>query len=86
MHGNVTGYEPATALFVPDGDPLLFYREIGLKGLELLVPGGELYFETHENYAELVACLLVKLGYCEVEVNRDINGKQRMVRCAKAGV
>lgn len=83
MHDNVLRYEPDGALFVDDGDPLMFYREIGLKGQQLLVPGGELYFEIHENFSGQVAALLDTLGYCDMYVKSDINGKPRMVRCRK---
>lgn len=83
MRENVTRYEPAGALFVPDGDPLLFYREIGVKAYGLLKPAGQLWFEVHENLAEDVCRLLRGQGYGAVECLRDMNGKDRMVVCRK---
>ncbi len=81
MADNVVRYEPATALFVPDDDPLLFYRAIAGFARRSLVPGGALYFEIHENAAENVAGLLACEGFTEVKVREDINSKPRMVRC-----
>lgn len=83
MHDNVTIYEPGAALFVPDGDPLLFYREIGRKAESLLLPGGALYFEVHEKRAGDVCRLMEELGFREVEMRRDINDRPRMVKCLK---
>ncbi len=78
MHRNVRDFEPELALFVPDQDPLLFYRVIGEKGKKLLKPGGKLYFEIHERFGSEVAELLTNLGYKEVKVVRDLNGKERI--------
>lgn len=84
MRENVLNYEPAGALFVPDDDPLLFYREIALKSEQLLKPGGELYFEINEAYGKEVSELLVKKGFV-AEVYKDINGKDRMVFAHRVG-
>lgn len=78
MHRNVLDFEPGLALFVPDQDPLLFYRVIGEKGKQLLKPGGELYFEIHERFGSEVAELLTSLGYRDVKVVRDLNEKERI--------
>lgn len=78
MHRNVLDFEPGLALFVPDQDPLLFYRVIGEKGKQLLKPGGKLYFEIHEKFGSEVAELLTSLGYRDVKVVRDLNGKERI--------
>jgi release factor glutamine methyltransferase len=78
MHRNVLDFEPELALFVPDLDPLLFYRVIGEKGKQLLKPGGKLYFEIHEKFGSGVAELLTRLGYQEVKVIKDLNGKERI--------
>jgi release factor glutamine methyltransferase len=78
MHRNVLDFEPELALFVPDLDPLLFYRVIGEKGKQLLKPGGKLYFEIHEKFGSGVADLLTRLGYQEVKVIKDLNGKERI--------
>jgi len=84
MQENVLNYEPAGALFVPDDDPLLFYREIALKSEQLLKPGGELYFEINEAYGKEVSAMLVEKGFT-AEVYKDINGKDRMVFAHRLG-
>ncbi len=81
MHANVLNFEPHLALFVPDEDPLLFYRAIGNWGQQLLKQGGKLYLEIYENLAEELVQLVQTLGYSEVQVHRDLNGKKRMVTC-----
>lgn len=78
MHRNVMDFEPELALFVPDEDPLLFYRVIAGKGKLLLKPGGKLYFEIHERFGSEVAELLTSLGYQDVKLVRDLNGKERI--------
>ena len=83
MEENVLRYEPSQALFVPDHDPLLFYREIGHKAARLLDAGGRLFFEVHEDYACGVCTLLSGQGFVGVECRCDMNGKPRMVRCVK---
>lgn len=83
MATNVKDHEPAGALFVGDGDPLVFYREIGLRALEWLLPGGALYFEVHENYADSVCKSLLAQGFSGIELHTDMNDKPRMVKCLK---
>ena len=78
MHRNVLDFEPELALFVPDEDPVLFYRVIAGKGKLLLKPGGKLYFEIHERFGSEVAELLTSLGYQDVKLVRDLNGKERI--------
>lgn len=79
MERNVLDYEPHTALFVPDDDPLLFYRTIGQKALTMLVPGGILCFEINPLYCDQLIELLRSQGYCEVEAVSDSFGKRRFV-------
>lgn len=79
MHRNVVAFEPHLALFVPDEDPLIFYRVIGEKGKRLLKKGGRLYFEIYEKAAKEIKELLEKQGYDRVTVHSDLNGKERMV-------
>src|SRR5690606_203212 len=57
MSKNVTAHEPYAALFVPDDNPLLFYRKIALFGKKHLTPNGKIYVETHEDYAKETAQL-----------------------------
>lgn len=78
MHQNVLAHEPWSALFVTDEDPLIFYRVIAEKGKKLLKPGGKLYFEIHESKGEAIQELLSAMGYENVKVLQDLNGKDRM--------
>ena len=77
---NVKAFEPREALFVPDNDPLLFYKRIAELGIEKLKKGGYLYFEIHENFALEVLDLLQNMNYIDVEIREDMQGKERMVR------
>ncbi len=81
MRGNVLDYEPYSALFVPDYDPLLFYKSIANWGRALLKNGGEIYLELNEAKALETAELFMEMDYCEVELRKDINGKDRMLHC-----
>ena len=78
MRPNVLRYEPHRALFVPNDDPLVFYRVIAEYGCRSLNPGGMLWFELNERYGSEVASLLEQSGYSEVAVHDDMFGKQRM--------
>lgn len=79
METNVLDHEPSIALFVPDDDPLLFYRAIGNIALPLLRKDGILAFEINRRYGTEVCTLLESLGYHEVELHLDIFGNQRIV-------
>jgi len=81
MHVNVREYEPDEALFVPDDDPLLFYRAIARAGRRMLRPGGKLYFEIHHRAAGELRRLLAAEGYDGIVVREDFNLKPRML-CA----
>lgn len=80
---NISDFEPENSLFVPDQDPLIFYRNIGYFGLDQLKNTGLIYFEIHENSGREVSILLEKYGYRDIVIRRDINGKNRMIRCSK---
>lgn len=80
MESHVLDHEPHTALFVPDNDPLLFYRHIAQYAARVLSPTGALYFEINPLYAQDTADMLSALGYKQIEVRRDQFGKERMVR------
>ncbi len=83
MRRNVLDYEPETALFVPDHDPLLYYRNIVLMGRKFLADGGKIYFEINEAFPDEVAKLLQSSGFYGIEVRKDLAGKPRMVRAMK---
>lgn len=78
MHRNVRNYEPHEALFVPDDDPLLFYRAIACAGRRMLRPGGKLYFEIYHTSADAMRTMLTAEGYTDTEIREDIYGKPRM--------
>ena len=83
MHSNVLDWEPHTALFVPDNDPLLFYRTIAQKGLALLKPGGVLYFEINRAHGKETVEMLSALGYTGIELRKDFADNDRMIRAVK---
>lgn len=82
MSDNVLSYEPELALFVPDSDPLLFYRAITRYASKALKPGGRLLFETNTAYAHEVAQTMADEGFIAIEVRNDCFGKPRMVKGA----
>lgn len=80
MSDNVLSYEPELALFVPDSDPLLFYRAIARYASKALKLGGRLLFETNTAYAHEVAQAMANEGFTAIEVRNDCFGKPRMVK------
>jgi release factor glutamine methyltransferase len=83
MHRNVLDHEPHEALFVPDEDPLLYYRAIASAAALRLLPGGTLWLEVNEKFAGETAALFSPSLYREVNVFRDIRGKERFVKAKK---
>lgn len=83
MEQNVLDYEPHTALFVPDDDPLLFYRAIAEYGNKALKSDGWLYFEINPLYAEPLRELLSTMSYHDLEIKNDQYGKQRFIRARR---
>ncbi|MBV3843366.1 peptide chain release factor N(5)-glutamine methyltransferase [Bacteroides eggerthii] len=79
MERNVLDWEPFSALFVPNNDPLLFYRRIGELGRMMLVDGGRLYFEINRAYGEATAMMLCGQGYTGIRILKDISGNDRFV-------
>ncbi|HNP17429.1 MAG TPA: peptide chain release factor N(5)-glutamine methyltransferase [Fulvivirga sp.] len=84
MKANVLGYEPSTALFVTDEDPLIFYKRIALIGRESLREDGKLYFEINEKFGQQVAQMLEQNGYKNIELIADLNGKDRIVKASNS--
>lgn len=79
MHSNVLVHEPENALFVPDNDPLLFYRSIAAFAKVNLKKEGLLFFEINEKLGGEMISLLNEYGFYEIEIRKDINGKNRMI-------
>ncbi len=77
MHRNVAAHEPHGALFVPDDDPLIFYRAIARMGVN------RVYFEIYEHFPREVCELLSREGYSGIEVRDDLNGRPRIVAAAR---
>ncbi|TDQ14626.1 release factor glutamine methyltransferase [Algoriphagus boseongensis] len=84
MHQNVVEFEPHLALFVPDSDPLVFYRVIAEKSKDLLNPGGKLYFEIYEKAGTEISDLLKNLGFDQIKLHKDLNGKDRIISAVLA--
>ena len=85
MEDNVLLWEPHLALFVPDNDPLLFYRAIAEKALLMLSPGGKLFFEINREHGAETVAMLETMGYKNVTLRKDIAGNDRMI-CANLPV
>ncbi len=83
MRENVLAWEPATALFVPDDDPLLFYRRLAAVGRELVRPGGSIWLEINEELGAETAALFDAAAYEEVAVLADFLGRPRFVRATR---
>jgi release factor glutamine methyltransferase len=83
MSPNVLDYEPHCALFVPDEDPLLFYRAIIAFAQKKFTPGGLLYFEINPECDTLIAEMLYNNGFTHTEIIRDLSGKNRFVIAKK---
>lgn len=82
MHTNVTDFEPHTALFVPEDDPLLFYRAIADFALENLNADGQLYFEINEGLGKETVQLLADKGFKDIELRRDMSGRDRTIKAS----
>jgi release factor glutamine methyltransferase len=80
MSNNVLEYEPHLALFVSSDDPLLFSRAIATMATRKLNANGVLYFEIHENYGQETLDMLSLKGFKELELRKDLQGKDRMVK------
>ena len=84
MEQHVTEWEPHTALFVPDEDPLRFYRAIAEIGMTTaLLPGGHIYVEINQALGAETVALFESYGYKEVTLRKDIYGNDRMIKCLK---
>ena len=80
MEPNVVAHEPHTALFVPDNDALVFYKALAQFGKHRLYKNGRIYAEIHEDLGKAVVALFWQEGFTDVELRKDLQGKDRMVR------
>jgi len=83
MEHNVLDWEPSIALFVPDEDPLLFYRRIAQLGGSMLKKGGSLYYEINQAYGQETMGMLASMGYQSIELRKDAWGNDRMVKAKR---
>ncbi|UEA63672.1 peptide chain release factor N(5)-glutamine methyltransferase [Hoylesella buccalis] len=83
MAKNVLKFEPSTALFVPQSDPLLFYKAIANYAIQALKPGGKLYIEINPLYRSQLEEMLKNVGFIDVEIRKDAFGKDRMARATR---
>lgn len=84
MQPNVLGFEPHLALFVANHAPLVFYEALAQFGTLNLKPGGKLFWEINETYGPECVRLLAQWGYRDVQLRRDMQGRNRMI-CATKG-
>ena len=82
LHKNVVDFEPHLALFVKESNALIYYEAIAGLALSKLNKGGKLYFEINEAYGIEVVKMLDIMGYKSVSLNKDLNGKDRMVKAS----
>ncbi|SEN96872.1 release factor glutamine methyltransferase [bacterium A37T11] len=80
MEAHVKEQEPSLALFVPENDPLLFYRQIAHYSRQQLKPGGRIYVEINRRFGQETASLFRSMGFSEVSVYTDMQGAERIVK------
>jgi release factor glutamine methyltransferase len=85
MHTNVTDFEPHTALFVPENDPLLFYNAIANYAADHLTKNGLLFFEINESYGNETVQLLSTKAFINIELRKDMSGRDRMIKAEYSG-
>jgi release factor glutamine methyltransferase len=83
MKPNVTLFDPDIALYVSDEDPLMFYREILRFAKLVLAKDGGVYFEINERLGDEAHALAREMEFMNIELRKDINGKDRMLRCKR---
>jgi len=83
MSSNVLSFEPHLALFVANNDPFIFYKRITELALQHLKIGGMLYFEIHERFGEEMVKLVEDMGFTNVFLKKDLQGKDRMLQAQK---
>lgn len=83
MEANVLNWEPSIALFVPDDDPLVFYKRIADIGMQILKPNGLLYFEINQRFGQETANMLQQKGYKNISLKKDLSGNDRMIKAER---
>ena len=83
MHNNVLNFEPHNALFVKDTDPLLFYNFISVFASQHLNSNGFLFFEINEMFENEIILILKRNNFVNIELKKDLNGKDRMIKANK---
>lgn len=83
LPANVLDFEPHLALFVENNSPIIFYERIAELAQQKLKSGGLLYFELHYLYSTKVIAYLEKIGFQQIEVRKDLQGKNRMLKAVK---
>ena len=86
MDDRVLGYEPAGALFVPDDNPLIFYRAISAYAVKALKAGGRLYFEINPRFRDAMTAMLAYDGFTDIDTRRDYLGRYRFVSASKPAI
>ena len=83
MNSNVLDHEPHLALFVPDNDALIFYKAIAKKGFQVLKPEGRILVEINERFGKETADVFRMEGFTQIEIVKDLQGKDRIVAAVK---
>ena len=83
LASNVLKFEPSIALFVKNEDPLQFYRTIASAAMLYLKSQGRIYFEIHEQFSEHIFCLMLEIGFVNISLRKDLQGKYRMLMAQK---
>ena len=86
MAPNVLNYEPHLALFVPDSDPLVFYRRIIVFCVQYLKVEGYVFVEIHEELSEETIQLFHLAGFANIELRKDLQGKSRMIKAQRVSL
>jgi len=83
MKDNVLEFEPSLSLFVEDDNPLVFYKKIAELAFKSLNVNGKLFFETNEQFGNEIMSILSQTGFVHIELKKDVNDKERMIRAVK---
>jgi release factor glutamine methyltransferase len=86
MARHITDAEPSLALFVPDTDPLLFYRALADFARQHLLPGGGIFVEIHEDLASGVLDIFSSAGFQQLTLRKDMQGRDRMIKAVQNSI